>query len=177
MKILFFLLAGLLTMSPCYSQKNMTVQTANLNLSKSNINRIIYPSTVLSPEKAMGLLADLEKEKHIDEAAIKMWVASNIKRYAVPIDQDVQINVFTTRSYEDCTICKKNCKGRCVQDPGADCVCVSHSEPNLRIQQTGPVHSVIFISTTYVDDEMALNVITNTLAAFKAGKPKNKDQE
>jgi len=144
-----------------FSQKIPVTQASNLNLSKSNINRLIYPSALITAANAQLLLDDLEKAGAMDATRQKTWLASNFKRFGIDPVKVKQVSIFSGRQYADCTICKDNCKGRCVQDPGADCVCVSHSDPNLRIAPNEKVLNYIFLSTELTEDPAALELISS----------------
>lgn len=165
MKPMYLLFVIMMVYGQIFSQKNLTVQSANLNLSKSNINRLIYPSTLISQANAQLLVDDLEKAGAMNVERQKTWLASNFKRFGIDSALVKQISIFSGRQYADCTICKKNCKGRCVQDPGADCVCISHSEPNLRLAQPEKLLNFIFLSTEVTDDAAAMEAIAT--AKFK----------
>lgn len=145
------------------AQKSMAIQTANLNLSKSNINRLVYPGTNFSSANAKNLLLELENLHTTDQEKMKMWLTNNFKRFSTGSGEIKQIFVFNLRQYEDCTNCKKFCKGRCVQDPGADCVCISHSEPNLRTTDKSPVGFVVFLYPTELDESKALDMSMNAI--------------
>ena len=163
MKPIYLLFVILLGCGQMFSQKIPTAQTANLNLSKSNINRLIYPPTLISQANAQLLVDELEKAGVMDVERQKTWLASNFRKFGIDSAQVKQISIFSGRQYADCTICKKNCKGICVQDPGADCVCISHSEPNLRKAQSKQMMTYIFLSTEVTDDVTA----TEQIAAAK----------
>ncbi len=168
MKSIFFIFGILLISGHLFSQKNPTIQTSNLNLSKSNINRLIYPSTLVSAANAQLLVDELEKAGQMDAERQKTWLASNFRRFGIEPTLVKQISIFTGRQYADCTICKQHCKGRCVQDPGADCVCVSHSEPNLRIAQTDKPITIILLALEIVEEAAALDQVSNTFTAAHA---------
>src|SRR4030095_3970932 len=138
MKYILLVLGVLFLFGHLTAQKNETVLTSNLNLSKSNINRLVYSGNMVTSTNAQSLLTDFEKANLPDEAAMKTWLAANFKRYSINPDQVKEVFIFSGRQYADCTDCKKTCKGRCVQDPGSDCVCMYHnppSDPNLRTAQ------------------------------------------
>lgn len=147
--------------------------TSNLNLSKSNINRLIYSSQLLTAANAQALLADLDKINPPDEAGLKTWLAANFKRFGIRQDQVKQIVIYSSRQFSDCTICKKNCKGHCVQDPGSDCVCIHKSEPNLRTTESVKTGRVIYLSLFMVDEAGALDLISNTIQAQKPSTATN----
>jgi hypothetical protein len=107
---------------------------------------------------SQSLLSELEKSKPTDVAAMKTWLATNFKRLGIDAALIKQIFIFANRQFEDCTICKKNCKGRCVQDPGSDCVCISHSEPNLKISK-----AILFLSSTMMDESAAIELVAKKM--------------
>ncbi|HUR31754.1 MAG TPA: hypothetical protein VMZ69_10015 [Saprospiraceae bacterium] len=147
------------------SQKNISTLTSNLNASKSNINRLIYPASMVTTANAQLLLEDLEKAGSMDERAQKTWLANNFKRLGIEPAQVQQISIFSGRQYADCTICHQHCTGRCVQDPGADCICISHSEPNLRIAaNTDKPLTIIFLSSAILEEAATLDLISTTIS-------------
>ena len=163
-----------------FSQKNISVQSANLNLSKSNINRVIYPSQLLSAGNAQLLVAELDKTEAMDESTMKTWLAANFKRFGIDSSRVKQITVYSGRKFSDCTVCKQNCKGRCVQDPGADCICMYHSEPNLRVAQPERPLTFIFLSGEIIDEKTALEMMSTTISSgrvttVKSGKSNSSD--
>ncbi len=168
MKSILFIFGFLFLWGQVVSQKGQTVQSANLNMSKSNINSLVYPSTILTAANAQLLLIDLEKAGSMDVDRQKTWLASNFKRFGIEPTLVKQISIFTGRQYADCTICKQHCKGRCVQDPGADCVCISHSEPNLRITQSEKPLTIILLFTEAVEETAALELVSNTISSARS---------
>ena len=66
---------------------------ANLNSSKSNIYRVTYDTTVVSPAQATALLAELDKIGPADDAKLKTWLAANFKRLGIPVDRIKQVSV------------------------------------------------------------------------------------
>lgn len=167
------ILGSLIFCGMCLAQKPPAPLTSNLNLSKSNINRLIYPAQLITAANAQLLLADLEKINLPDEAGLKTWLAANFKRFGIQQNQVKQIVIYSSRAFSDCTICKKNCKGRCVQDPGADCVCIHKSEPNLRTTESIKTGRVIYLSLSTVDEAGALDLISNTIQAKKPAAETN----
>ena len=172
---IFFLL--LLISMHVYSQKNLTVQHANLNLSKSNINRVVYSSGVMTTSNAQLLLDELDKTP-MDEATLKMWLATNFKRFGVDPSVVKQTLVYSFRQYADCTVCSKHCKGRCVQDPGADCICYYHSEPNLRMAQNERPGNIILFTQEAMQvgsDLELLSISLSRATTVKSGKSNSSD--
>lgn len=167
MKTLSFFFLVMMLWSQSYSQKNMSIQASNLNMSKSNINRLVYSSGMVSAANADLILAELEKMAPMDEETLKMWLPANFKRFGIEPTLVSQITIFSARQYADCTVCKKHCKGRCVQDPGADCICMYHSEPNLRMGASEKPLTIIFLSGQTIDEATALELVSNTISSSK----------
>ncbi len=165
MKTICILFITLLNVQIQQAQKNLTELTSNLNLSKSNINRIVYPISLLSPVNAALLLKEFDQTKIDEPDAMKKWLAANFKRFGVNADKVKQLDIYSFRQYEDCTICKKNCKGHCIQDPGTDCVCVHKSEPNLRsIPEQGKSGTIIYMSLNSLQDDEVIGTISSAMA-------------
>ena len=60
---------------------------ANLNLSKSNIYRLTYPSELASPVQVQAMLAELDKMGPADAARLKQWLPANFRRFGIAGDQ------------------------------------------------------------------------------------------
>lgn len=62
---------------------------ANLNFSKSNINRITlaYPTELLRPEQVKAILEGLDKLGPATEKELKGWLAANFRRLGVQSDR------------------------------------------------------------------------------------------
>jgi hypothetical protein len=158
MKSAFLILGLTILVSQLPAQKIPSQTAVNLNSSKSNAYRAFYQTNLLTSTKAQSLLTELEKNKPADVAAMKTWLAANFKRLGIDATSIKQTFIFANRQFEDCTICKKNCKGRCVQDPGSDCVCISHSEPNLKISK-----AIIFFSSSIIDETAAIELVAKKM--------------
>lgn len=156
-----------------FSQKTPVSQAVNLNTSRSNVNRLIYVPGLVTPANAQLMLTELDAMPQMEEVSLKIWVAANFKRFGIDSNQVKQITIYSGREFSDCTICKQNCKGRCVQDPGADCICMYHSEPNLRIAQSERPLAIIFLSHEIVDEAIALDMIATTISSGRVTKVKS----
>ena len=181
MKSTYLLIGLLVYLFPLYAQKELTTLTSNLNLSKSNINKLVYPGALINAANATLLLKGLENSNLADQAAMKNWLAANFKRFGVDSSKVKQILIFPLRQYADCTICKKNCKGRCVQDPGSDCVCIHHSDPNLKVadpksvratavtkdEDSSKAGNIIYLSIETIAEEAAIELLAKTISAQK----------
>ena len=163
MKLTYLFLGAMFFIGQLSAQKSPVVTTSNLNLSKSNINRLVYPANTLTAANAQALLAELENGNLTDQAKQKSWLCSNFRKFGVSPDVIKQIFIFAARQFEDCTICKKNCKGRCIQDPGTDCVCVQHSEPNLRISKDKASPAIILLSSAMMDEAAAIGLVAKKM--------------
>jgi len=148
---------------PLGAQKTPAVLTSNLNLSKSNINRLIYPGNLLTPVNAQALLADLDKINPPDEAGLKTWLVANFKRFGVDPGQVKQISIYNGKQFKDCTICKQNCKGRCVKDPGSDCVCMYKSDPNLRVSEQTRTIKIIYFSGSMTEESGLMELLAKAM--------------
>ena len=63
----------------------------NLNSSRSNICRLIYPASEVSQAQATAILAELDKLGPANEATVKHWFAQNFKRHGVQADHIKEI--------------------------------------------------------------------------------------
>ncbi|MHB8309705.1 MAG: hypothetical protein ACYDCY_04685 [Metallibacterium sp.] len=68
--------------------------TSNLNLSKSNIYRLTYPSELASPIQVQAMLAELDKMGPADAARLKQWLPANFKRFGIAGDRIKKIIVL-----------------------------------------------------------------------------------
>lgn len=187
MKTFGFVISCVFCSSFIFSQKNPVTQTSNLNLSKSNINRVVYPSGMMTSAAAQTMLVDLGKANLPEQSKQKAWLVNNFRKYNLDADKIKQIIFFPLRQYEDCTICKKYCKGHCVQDPGADCVCIQHSDPNLRYAEPinagdmpalktadpGKAGTLIYLALNPTDEDPAMELMVNTINAQRTNIKSN----
>lgn len=72
---------------------------SNLNLSKSNLYRLTYPTDLVSAEQAQQLLAALDTMGPADEARLKQWLPANFKRFGIAGDRVVKV-IILPRSRE-----------------------------------------------------------------------------
>lgn len=56
---------------------------SNLNLSKSNVNRLTYSTGILSAAQAKAMLDDLDAIGPMDEEQTKMWLEANYRRFRI----------------------------------------------------------------------------------------------
>lgn len=66
---------------------------SNLNLSKSNINRLIYPVDIMTPAQAGAVLVELDKLGPADEAKVKQWLTAIFKKVGIPAERIKKIIV------------------------------------------------------------------------------------
>jgi hypothetical protein len=84
---------------------------ANLNFSKSNINRywMTYPTDLLSPAHVKAMLADLDQLGPTDEARLKQWLLKNFRRFGVAAERVKKIVVVpATREHPQIVILLTN---------------------------------------------------------------------
>jgi len=55
----------------------------NLNLSKSNVNRLIWQAGLLTEAQAKAMLAELDTLGPVTEAKAKKWLPANFRRFGV----------------------------------------------------------------------------------------------
>ena len=67
---------------------------SNLNLSKSNIYRLTYPSELASPVQVQAMLAELDKMDPADAARLKQWLPANLRRFGIAGDQVKKIIIL-----------------------------------------------------------------------------------
>lgn len=59
---------------------------SNLNLSKSNVNRLTYSTGILTEAQAKALLDDLDAIGPMDEEQTKKWLAASYRRFRINPD-------------------------------------------------------------------------------------------
>jgi hypothetical protein len=59
---------------------------SNLNLSKSNVNRLTYSTGILSAAQAKAMLDDLDAIGPMDEEQTKMWLEASYRRFRINPD-------------------------------------------------------------------------------------------
>jgi hypothetical protein len=66
----------------------LTVSEAasNLNLSKSNVNRLTYSTGILTAAQAKAMLDDLDAIGPMDEEQTKMWLEASYRRFRINPD-------------------------------------------------------------------------------------------
>ncbi|MHB1991498.1 hypothetical protein [Metallibacterium scheffleri] len=67
---------------------------SNLNLSKSNIYRLTYPSELASPVQVQAMLAELDRMGPADAARLKQWLPANFRRFGIAGDQVKKVIVL-----------------------------------------------------------------------------------
>lgn len=109
----------------------------NLNSSRSNIYRLIYPADVISPAQATAILGELDRMGPATEATLKLWLAQNLGRHGVQanrIKEMVFVPAARTRSLVTIALLT-NSPGEPAALAAAcpECVLVRHppSRPNL----------------------------------------------
>lgn len=179
MKHIYFLLTVMLLAGQVVAQTSTppVSMTSNLNLSKSNINRILYPAAVLTDANAQLLLADLEKQAPMNEADLKAWLMSNFKRFGVDNKIINQISVFTSAPAGDCKTCAKACPGRCIKTSDANCGCLTKPTADYTTAPVEKKVTYILVSTELLEDTRAMGRIATTVEALKAtGTTMQKDK-
>jgi hypothetical protein len=163
MKTLSIIWAIILMTSPLLSQKNPTVLTSNLNMSKSNINRVIYPPTLMSQENAQLMLNELDKSGHMEAAALKMWLAANFRRFNVDTSLVRQISIYQGQKFKDCIACKEQCGGPCAEELASGCLCLTTAKSGIRRKPGEPLFNIIYLSSEVVSDSLVFERMANTL--------------
>lgn len=72
---------------------------SNLNLSKSNLYRLTYPTDLVSTEQAQQLLAALDSMGPADEAHLKQWLPANFSRFGIAGERVIKV-IILPRSRE-----------------------------------------------------------------------------
>jgi hypothetical protein len=88
---------------------------SNLNLSKSNINRVVYSTDGMTSTQAAALVAELDKTPRVDEAAVrkalqKLFIPTNFKLIRIMPGKPITVLLLTNPADEAQAIA--------VSDPG-----------------------------------------------------------
>lgn len=154
----------MIAISQTHAQKEFNTTASNLNLSKSNVNRLVYQNDIIGSKNAAKLLSDLELFGTTDPTVLKFWLDSNISKYGPKASQINQISVFNFRQYADCTQCQKVCRGRCWDEPGSDCKCINPpSEPNLRTTDSAKAGFIVFLYNQPLSESQALSMTMSSI--------------
>jgi hypothetical protein len=70
---------------------------SNLNLSKSNLNRLVYSSDAMTPAQAAAILADLDRAGRVDEARAGELIRQLLPKHGV---QAAKIKKITVRGWD-----------------------------------------------------------------------------
>lgn len=167
MKLLLpFLLLAIGTSA--FSQRKQAINTSNLKSTKSSNYSIYYPIDI-SENSISSLLNALEKKGVSDPAETKNWIFENAATFGIKMNSIRNMKIYSSRQFADCSVCKKNCKGRCVDDWRADCVCVSTSEPNLRTNESNAgMSQILFVFPTELGPNDDMNLVYEAIQKVKS---------
>ena len=167
MKLTYFPIALLLFIGHLTAQNGQSRLSTNLNSSKSNVYRLIYPASMFTSPNAHSLLVDLEKTNLTNQEEIRKWLTSNFGKYGVRQGQIKQISFFRQQT-KACKACYLKCKGVCVPEPGNEkegCLCISilSAAPDSDKVDTDKSVTIIYLSTTILDDATTLDQVQRTV--------------
>ena len=132
----------------------------NLNSSRSNVYRMVYPADLVSQSQASALLAELDKMGPADEAKLKVWLPANFKKYGIDAARVKKISILAGRQIA-CTDCTETCKGKCVKGARGDCFCYEPLTSSARLKQVSKASpAVILLLSDPTDEAQALAKIT-----------------
>jgi hypothetical protein len=135
------------------AQKTTTL-TSNLNLSKSNINRMAYDNILLTSAQGEELLIQAEQAGIRDAGQMKQWLAANFKRMGIADEKIKVFDIYFARETSSCENCRKNCKGRCLWEGKEECICFYKSEPNLRQAQSSQPMLIVLLSDPALESKV-----------------------
>lgn len=172
MKFTYFTIFVLLFIGQLTAQKGQSSLVTNLNSSRSNVYRLIYPVNMFTSPNARLLLNDLEKTNLTDLEEMKKWLASNFKKYGDRHIQIRQISFFKEQT-KACKACYLKCKGVCVPEPGNEkegCLCISiyGAAPDTNKMVSEISVTIIFLSTEILDDATILDQVQRTIKGTKS---------
>jgi len=87
------------------SMVSMPWAAANLNLSKSNINRVVYSTDGMTSAQAAALVAEFDKMPPVDEAAVrkalqKLFIPINFKLISIIPGKPITVLLLTNPAHE-----------------------------------------------------------------------------
>lgn len=141
----------------------------NLNSSRSNIYRLVYPADLISQTQATTLLAELEKLGPSGEAKLKRWLPANFKRQGIQAARIKKISILIGRQMA-CAECEK-CKGKCGKGQSGLCSCyepITTAAQVRRVDKASPI--LILILTDPADEVKALALPDEATAADKPNR-------
>lgn len=175
MKTSLLLFVMFVLSAPSFAQKDVTGQATNLNTSRSNFYRLVYPPNFLTGDDAARMLDELDKTP-MDATQLKMWLPANFKRFGLKPERVKQISIYAYKEHPDCNACEKDCSGKCVQDSEGVCVCIS-SGPSSDSREKRPV-SVILLLDKVIGDDGTIDLVGLTYkraTTVKSGKSNSSD--
>jgi hypothetical protein len=139
----------------------------NLNSSRSNIYRMVYPADLVSQAQATAMLAELDKLGPSDEAKLKRWLAANFKRFGIQETRVKRISVFLEQQIS-CTSSVETCKGKWVGPSlnartGANALCfcygpVTSPAQVRRVDKASPILIMLLSDPAQEPDAFAVNL-------------------
>ena len=141
----------------------------NLNSSKSNVYRLVYPGDLVTQEQASAILAELDKIGLVDEAKLRQLLQQQIlPKNGVQTARIKKITIQAERQII-CEECVENCTGTCVKSPRGDCFCYERlpTDPARlkKLDKASPV--LILLLTNPADETKALESVMNAIQNMK----------
>ncbi len=144
----------------------------NLNSSKSNVYRLVYPADLVTSAQAAAILADLDKSGQVDEAKLRQLLQQQIlPKNGVQVGRirTISVGVFRQMACSDCAF---GCEGRCVQGPcdmgQCECFCYEHIPTRAQgrmMDKASPI--LILLLTKTVDEAQALEAAMSAIRNMK----------
>lgn len=138
----------------------------NLNSSRSNIYRMVYPKDLVSQDQATAMLAELDKLGPVEEAKLKQWLAANFKRFGIQEARVKRISIFLEQQIS-CTASAETCKGRWAgpslnarRGPNAVCYCyelVTSPTQVGRVSKASPIRILLLTDPAVEPEALAVS--------------------
>ncbi len=135
---------------------------SNLNSSRSNVYRMVYPADLVSQAQVTTMLAALEKLGPADEAKLKQWLSANLTRFGIPETRVKEIDIFLEQQIS-CIASAETCKGKYVKGQKGVCLCygsMTNSTQVQRVSKASPI--VIFLLSDPKQKADAFTTINNS---------------
>lgn len=139
----------------------------NLNSSRSNIYRMVYPADLVSQAQAAAMLAELDKLGASNEATLKRWLAANFKKFGIQETRVKKVSIFLEQQV-NCAAAVEACKGKwkgpalnARTEPNAVCFCyepVTSLTQVGRVNRASPVLILLLSDPTQEPDALAVNL-------------------
>jgi hypothetical protein len=125
--------------------------SSNLNSSRSNVYRMVYPKDLVSQAQATAILAELDKLGPADETKLKTWFANNFRRFGIDESRVKKISISLELQIM-CSASVETCKGKWVgpslnarKSANAVCFCYGPITTPTQVRQVDKASPILIL--------------------------------